>query len=148
MKGAGTPIIAMIGVLLLAAIFFWYGDSTVNGLIEDKTAATYMAAMGMRNAIIELSLSERGTAIYKTPDSERYTFTIDSNTITALYKSTESPGKPRVSIRHYTPELVLSSPLIGNEFCIVVKRDSTCKKIVEVCAAGAACCAMDNNVCW
>ncbi len=148
MKGISKILIGAIGALLLGATIIASGGSTINSIIDDKTAVTYMAAMGMRNAIIELSLSERGTATYKTPGSEMYTFTIDSNEITALFGSSASPNKPLVSIIPYTPELVSSSPPLGNEFCIVVKRDNTCKKIVEVCAVGAACCAIDTNVCW
>lgn len=137
-------------MLLLGAVIIASGGSTINSMIDDKSAVTYMAAMGMRNAIIELSLSEYGTARYKTPGSEMYTFIIDSNEITALYGSSASPGRPLVSIVPYTPELIPSSPPIGNEFCLVVTRDKDagCKKVVEVCAVGAACCAIDNSVCW
>lgn|GEM_PF-1952600 len=151
MKGISKILIGAIGALLLGAVIIASGGSTISGIIDDKSAVTYMAAMGMRNAIIELSLSERGTAIYTTPNSEKYTYTINADEITALYGSAPSPSHPIVSIKPYTTQLTSSSPPLGNEFCLVVKldKDNGCKKVVSVCNPDdVACCVIEDSVCW
>jgi len=153
MKGVVGEVINGIGALLIVLVILVLALSGVANVFADKRGETALAIMGVRNTIVQISLTESGIAIYETPGKENYTLEIDGTDIYVQYSGdapTLSYMRPKLKMSHYTPDLK-PAVIEGARFCIMTKKDpaKACKQFVDVCLEGAACCtaASEKSVC-
>ena len=135
-------------------ILLVFALSTTANVFVDKRGETELAVMGIRNTIVQISVTENGLAIYRMPNNENYTVEIDSEKIRVQYSGdaiTLEDLKPKLNMSHYTPDLKQPLSLEAAAFCVVTKKDpaDSCKPFVEVCVEGDGCCSavFEKNLC-
>lgn len=152
MKGSVEATIYGIAALLIVLVLIIFAASGASKIFLDKRGETELAAMGIRNAIVQISLTENSLATYVVPGNEKYTVEVDETSVHVQYAGDTLPGmKPKITMSHYTSELRQPATLTGPVFCIVKKKDpdNACKPFVEICVEGDACCrtVFDKSVC-
>ena len=150
MKGVSWAFGAL-GALLIVVIILFFATKGTGNVFADKRAETEIAAMGLRNAIIQASLTENGKVISTMPGNDEYSLSIDSEKTNIQYAGQTTPSyKPLITMRHYTAGVNPAS-LTGKEFCIVNKKnpDDGCKYIIEICLPDDACCknSFESAIC-
>lgn len=137
--------VGVIIALIIAAIIFSVSGKASNSAISDHSSETVLVALGIRNNMIYILSSDRGTMNYKAPGGEMYDVAVSGDKISVTYSGMviKASFKPTVELFHYMPKAAETN-LISDEFCIVKKQDEKCNTYVAVCAAGdMACCKME-----
>lgn len=150
LKGVSAAV-SMIGGLIIFVIVLIFATKSTGNVFDDKRGETELTAMGIRNTIVLVSLTDNGKAIYSLSGKGEYSVNIDNTKIKVQYLGQTLPTlRPEITIRHYTPR-VKPAALAGSEFCIVSRKDTGagCGQVVEVCLQGDACCssAFQKTVC-
>ncbi len=146
-----SAAVSIIGVILIMVIVLLFATKSSGKIFDDKRGETELAVMGVRNAIVHISLLDNGKTIYKMPGNGEYSVEIDDAEIRVQYAGQTLPDlRPEITIQHYTPQ-VKPAALTGSELCIVARKyaDAECVQAVEVCLPNQACCssAFEETVC-